>query len=305
VHISSISVHGPQPDQSCRTERAAVIGRYPGEDYSNRKAAAEHIVQRAIDGGFPAIILRPTIVYGPYGPFVTSVITATGISGVITLLDEGSGICNAVYVDDVCDAIVAAIQTDSGVGEAFFVNADRAVTWRDFNLTFATMVRADPAVVSLRSDDVRAYWAARRPTLRTNASALARLAMSPEFHRQLSSVPLIGNAITRAKEAAKHVLSLERVAGLKQLRGRASEASATAGARTVPYPDLGRVTRECMRIEFSNRKAHDVLRWSPRFDLQAGAKATRTWLEFAGLVAPQRTENPEIATSRTLSPSEV
>jgi nucleoside-diphosphate-sugar epimerase len=180
VHISSIAVHGPQPDQSCSTERGATIGRYPGEDYSNRKAAAERIVQQAINGGFPAIILRPTIVYGPYGPFVKYVITATRISGVVTLLDEGSGVCNAVYVDDVCDAIVAAIQSDSGVGEAFFVNADRAVTWREFNLTFATMVHADAPVVNVRCDEVRAYWAARRPTLRTNASALARLAMSPD-----------------------------------------------------------------------------------------------------------------------------
>jgi nucleoside-diphosphate-sugar epimerase len=253
VHISSIAVHGPPFDQSCRTESEATIGRYPGEDYSNRKAAAERIVQQAINGGFPAIILRPTIVYGPYGPFVTRVITATRSSGVMTVLDEGSGICNAVYVDDVCDAIVAAMRTDNGVGEAFFVNADRAVTWREFNLTFATMVHADPPVVNVRGDDVRAYWAAQRPTRRTNGSA----------------------------------------------------PRATASASTIPYPDLGRVTRECFRVEFSNRKARDVLRWSPRFDLQAGARATRTWLEFAGLVAPQRAEPREIAASNMLSLSEV
>jgi hypothetical protein len=34
VHISSIAVHGPNPDQACSSESGAVIGRYPGEDYS-------------------------------------------------------------------------------------------------------------------------------------------------------------------------------------------------------------------------------------------------------------------------------
>jgi nucleoside-diphosphate-sugar epimerase len=295
VHVSSIAVHGPHPDQACSSESGAVIGRYPGEDYSNRKAAAEHIVQQAIKKGCPAIILRPTIVYGPYGPFVTSIVTATRALGLLVLLDEGNGICNAVYVDDVCDAIVAAIQTDRGVGEAFFVNADRAVTWREFNLTFATMVDADPPIVSLRSDDVRTYWASQQPTLRANVSAFGRLAMSPEFHRQLASVPMFGAVIRRGKEVAKHVFPPDRVAALKQLRRGSAQTGADSGAATIPYPDLGRVTRECMPIAFSNSKARDVLRWSPRFDLAAGANATRTWLEFAGLITSTRTNRPATA----------
>jgi nucleoside-diphosphate-sugar epimerase len=288
VHISSIAVHGPHPDQAASSESGAVIGRYPGEDYSNRKAAAEHIVQQAIQKGFPAIILRPTIVYGPYGPFVTSIVTTTRALGLLVLIDEGNGICNAVYVDDVCDAIAAAIQADRGVGETFFVNGDRAVTWRDFNLAFARMVDADPPIVSLRSDDVRMYWASQQSTLRANVSAFGRLATSAEFHRQLASVPMFGAVIRRGKEVAKHVLSPDRVAALKQLRGGSAQTG-NSGAAAIPYPDLGRVTRECMPIEFSNSKAREVLRWSPRFDLEAGANATRTWLEFAGLITSTRT----------------
>src|SRR5262245_5806546 len=51
VHISSIAVHGPAPDATCRVEATAQIGRYPGEDYSNRKTGAERIVQKAIASG--------------------------------------------------------------------------------------------------------------------------------------------------------------------------------------------------------------------------------------------------------------
>jgi nucleoside-diphosphate-sugar epimerase len=108
-------------------------------------------------------------VYGPYGLFVTSIVEAARSRGVFTMLDEGRGICNAVYVDDVCDAILAAIETTQGVGSAFFINADSAVTWREFNLAFAQMVVPAPRITNLS----RRYWASQRPTLKSDITALA------------------------------------------------------------------------------------------------------------------------------------
>ena len=167
VHMSSIAVHGADPSPACAHEPTAIIGRYPGQEYSNVKAAAERVVQRAIKDGFGAVILRPTIVYGPYGPFVSTVVDSARERGVVTLLDEGRGICNAVYVDDVCDAIRAAVDTEQGVGNAFFVTADHAVTWREFNQTFADMVSPPARIVSVSSEEVRRYWASQEPTLRS------------------------------------------------------------------------------------------------------------------------------------------
>jgi nucleoside-diphosphate-sugar epimerase len=157
VHISSIAVHGADPAPECAHEDTATIGRYPGQEYSNLKAAAELVVQRAIRDGLATVILRPSIVYGPYGPFVTSIVDTARELGVLTLLDEGRGICNAVYVDDVCDAIHSAIETEQGLGSAFFVTADRGVTWREFNLAFAEMVVPPPRIATVSSDEVRRY----------------------------------------------------------------------------------------------------------------------------------------------------
>jgi nucleoside-diphosphate-sugar epimerase len=284
VHMSSIAVHGANPGPDSAREETARIGRYPGQEYSNMKAAAEMAVQRAIGDGLKAVILRPTIVYGPYGPFVTSIVEAARERGVVTLLDEGHGICNAVYVDDVCDAIHAAIETERGLGAAFFVTADRAVTWREFNLAFAEMVVPPPRIASVSSDEVRRYWASQRPTLKSNIAALGRMATSADFHRQLSSVPVFRSLITGSKRAAKGVLSTERVLALKNLRG--TPAAAGVGAEPgMAWPDLGRVTRECMGIEFSNERARTQLGWQPRYDLRGGAALTRTWLEFANALS--------------------
>jgi nucleoside-diphosphate-sugar epimerase len=280
VHMSSIAVHGANPGPESAREETAPIGHYPGEEYSNMKAAAERAVQAAIGRELRAVILRPTIVYGPYGPFVTSIVDAARERGVLTLLDEGGGVCNSVYVDDVCDAIRAAIENDRALGSAFFVTADRAVTWREFNLAFAEMVMPAPRIVSVRSDEVRRYWASQRPTLKENLAAAGRLAASADFHRQLATVPVFGSLITGGKRMVKSVLSSDRLATLKHLRGTPAHDGGNRDPG-IAWPDMGRVTRECLGIAFSNERARTVLGWRPRYDLQAGAALTRTWLEFA------------------------
>ena len=278
VHMSSIAVHGADPAPECAHEDTATIGRYPGQEYSNLKAAAELVVQRAIRDGLAAVILRPTIVYGPYGPFVSSIVDSARELGIFTLLDEGRGICNAVYVDDLCDAIHSAIEAEQGLGSAFFVTADHAVTWREFNLAFADMVVPPPQIGSVSSDEVRRYWTAQRPTVKSNITALARLATSVEFHRQLSGVPLLRTLITAGKRVVKPLLSPERIGALKDRRDSHIRDGSSAGLG-VSWPDLGRVTRECMRIEFSNDRARTLLEGRPRYDLRAGAAVTRSWLE--------------------------
>ncbi len=287
VHMSSIAVHGPDPGPEAAHEETARIGRYPGHEYSNLKAGAEMMVQRAIGDGLPAVILRPTIVYGPYGPFVTAIVEAARLRGVFTMLDKGRGICNAVYVDDVCDAILAAIETTPGVGSAFFVTADNAVTWREFNLTFAQMVVPGPRIVSVGSEAVRRYWASQRPTLKSDIRALGRLATSAELHRQLSSVVMLRTLITGGKRLVKGILPSERLTALKDRRGARPVGAAEGAGSDAPGPDLGRVTRECMGIAFSNERARTVLGWRPRYDLRAGAAATRSWLESADMLSTE------------------
>jgi nucleoside-diphosphate-sugar epimerase len=290
VHMSSIAVHGADPSPACAHEETAKVGHYPGEEYSNLKAAAERVVQRAIDDGLDAVILRPTIVYGPYGPFVSSIVDAARDLGVFTLLDEGRGVCNAVYVDDVCDAIRAAIDTERGRGCAFFVTADRAVTWREFSLAFAEMVVPPPRIISLDSDAVRRYWASQRPSLKSNIIALRQLATSAEFHRGLAAVPMIGALIKGGKRTMKLFLSSERLADMRAFRDLPRPSEYSPGG-DVQWPDLGRVTRECMRIEFSNERARTLLGWQPRYGLEAGSAITRTWLEATNRLSQGRMDD--------------
>ena len=278
VHLSSMSVHGPNPGPECVREATSVIGRY-GSSYSDAKAEVEELVQRTLTrGDLPGVILRPTIVFGPYSGFVLAVIKAAG-TGEISLIDEGNGHCNAVFVDDVCSAIHAALTTDTGLGKPYFINADAAVPWREFNLTFARMVNADVRVANFASPDVIAHWAALRPTFRSNLKAAVKLAASPDLHRVLGTVPMFKSAIKWTKESLKKQLAPEKVVALKRSTGGGPAVS------PVNWPDEGRIRREAFPIEFSNAAAKASLGWKPAFSFQQGAEVTRLWLEFAGLVS--------------------
>lgn len=162
VHVSTMSVHGPAPGPEAAREETARIGRYD-EPYSDSKAEQEEIVQTASDrGDLRVVILRPTVVYGLGGYFEQQVL-AQARRGEVSLFDGGRGVCNAVFVDDVCDAIEAALRRDEALGQAMFVAADHPVSWGQFITAFAGLVTPAPRVVDRSSEPARRYWAEHPP----------------------------------------------------------------------------------------------------------------------------------------------
>jgi nucleoside-diphosphate-sugar epimerase len=277
VHISSMSVHGEQPGPECTHEETATISRYQ-DPYCNSKAEVEEIVaEESRKHGLPTAILRPTIVYGPYGPIVMGIIAAAR-SGILGLIDDGKYPCNAVFVDDLCDAIQQALTGDAALGKPCFITSGEPVTWKDFNLAFARMVDPEPKVVSISSVDANASLDAQRPTLKRNLSSAAKLALSPDLHKLLSRVPALQSTIVSSKRLVLRNVSKDKIL---QLKSRMRTAPAVSGLGGVAMPNRGRMIRECFPIVFSNERARKLLAWTPRYNLEAGAAATRQWLEFA------------------------
>lgn len=281
VHVSSMAVHGPQPGLSVMTEANAPRGPWR-EAYSDAKAEAEDIV---LSGGrrhgFEVVVVRPTVVYGPFSFFVTPIVDEAH-AGRLSLIDSGQGICNAVYVDDVCDAIMVAVENDAVSGQSFLLNGDDRLSWREFHETFATMVERPHTVVDHASDAIEAHWASLEPRFATSVSALVRLAASPAFHAQLATVPPIGAFIRGLKGLVAGAISAEQKLAIKRrVQGRrAVEASAPA----VKMPSRGRVVREAYRTWIDNTHAKTVLGWQPQHRFADGAARTADWLRFARMI---------------------
>lgn len=283
VHVSSMAVHGPSPEVPVVTEATAPIRRW-GEAYSDAKAEAEGVVLDASRrGDLPVVVVRPTVVYGPYSFFVTPIIDDAR-RGYRSLIDGGRGRCNAVYVDDVCASILAALTAPVGPGRSYLINGDDDLTWRDFITTFADMVPGDHAVYDHSIAEIEAHWAATRPGVRGSVKAALRLAASPQLHAQLSTVPPIGAALRATKARLAKLLDDQRRVALKaRFQGRAAGVP-DDGPPRPRMPSLGRVVREAYRPRVVSDLAKRELGWRPAFSFAEGAARTRSWLAFARLV---------------------
>jgi nucleoside-diphosphate-sugar epimerase len=283
VHISSMAVHGPSPKLDVLTEATAPIQRW-NEAYSDAKAASEAVVVAAGKrGALETVVLRPTIVYGPYSFFVTPIVQDAR-AGRISLIDGGRGICNAVYVDDVCEAIMAALERDDAVGAAFLINGDTRMTWGDFITTFAGMVEGEKTLHDHSLDEIASYWQAKRPRARDSVTAAIRLAASPAFHAQLGTIPPVGKLIRGTKEMVARRITAEQKMMIKSRLQRRSTATPADDVPALRMPSEGRVVREAYRSWVSNDLASTRLGWTPTHSFELGARRTGEWMRFARIV---------------------
>jgi nucleoside-diphosphate-sugar epimerase len=112
-----------------------------GGHYGISKGRAERIIRdRHRENGFPGVVLRPPIVYGPecYN-FVIRPLTMIK-HGKMVLVGRGVGLCWHVYIENLIDAVMLAAARPDAAGEVFIISDGKDdTTWRDyFNLLAAT-----------------------------------------------------------------------------------------------------------------------------------------------------------------------
>lgn len=136
VHLSSVAVFGlpAAGEVTDQTPRHRC-----GDSYCDTKLDAEEAVFRfRRERGLPVVVLRPSGVYGP-GSTHWSVIPLKRVrKGKMFVVSGGKGMLNYVYIENLVDAILLALEDDRAVGEAFIVN-DGAVTWSEFFGAYARM----------------------------------------------------------------------------------------------------------------------------------------------------------------------
>ena len=136
VHVSTFAIYEPFPDQRLTEDAPA---KPSGSAYSDNKLEIEtEIVEAVRSRGLDAVILMPTIVYG--GGTWTRGPVRLLLTGTVILPGAGDGLCNAVHVDDVCQALLLAAVVPAAQGRRYFVSAVTPVTWRAFFESYAQIV---------------------------------------------------------------------------------------------------------------------------------------------------------------------
>lgn len=138
VHLSSMAVYGAAT--GVVTEDHPPVE--PVSGYGRVKIECERIVQKYVDNGGAAVILRPTCVFGPGSPQWTTRLARLLRAGRIGDLGiAGDGCCNLAFIDDVVAAIVAALDTSSGT---FNISSSSDLTWNEFLMAFGRALGATP-----------------------------------------------------------------------------------------------------------------------------------------------------------------
>jgi nucleoside-diphosphate-sugar epimerase len=127
VHISSVAVYGAatgQIDEETKAPEKTLT------TYGDAKVASEEVCKRArVD----VVILRPSVIYGPFSAVWTVRNALRLKNGRWKHLGPlGEGKCNLVHVHDVVRFAIAAVRQGSTVGESFNINGPEIVTWNEY-----------------------------------------------------------------------------------------------------------------------------------------------------------------------------
>lgn len=140
IHISTIAVYGKASGEIDET----VPMRYCGEEYADSKLDAEKLCLEYKAKGLPIVILRPTIVYGPFSPIWTVLMAQRFLSGGWKIPAQAGGFCQPVYIDDVVSAIILALEAEQATGEAFNIAGQEILTWDEFLEKFNAAMNLPP-----------------------------------------------------------------------------------------------------------------------------------------------------------------
>lgn len=259
VWLSSASVHG----QNCPTgtdETSPLHTQHPLV-YNNAKVRAERrLAHLARDRRVEVVMLRPGVVFGPRSRWIADA-AADLRAGRAAWLDEGRGVCNSIYIDNLVEAIRLATTVPAAAGETFIVGDAETVTWAEFLHPIAHHLGLPPS--SLRS-------VAAPRLVPEHESRLAALTLTPAYARLANLVP------DRAKRLVKSVGSAWPTPAPKK-----------SGWTLRPITVAPRLTAELAllqqcRWKLPHAKAERLLGYRPPVAFADGLRRSLAWLDFIG-----------------------
>jgi nucleoside-diphosphate-sugar epimerase len=250
VYLSTAEVYGPHAagtiDETRPVERR-------GNRYADAKIDAEALCREFGRRGLAVTILRPSIVYGPFGKAWTCNIAKRLQSGRWGEFQKyGDGFCNAVYVDDLLSAILLALEHEAAPGNTFNINGPEVVTWNEYFRRFNDALKL-PGLTTKTAARSAIRTAAIAPLMRIADAMMAR------FGDRLLKIYLRGGMVSRQMQRVKTLLQ------------------ATPSQRELS--DL-----YCRRAIYTDGKAREELGYSARFDLARGLTLSALWLTTGGFV---------------------
>lgn len=260
VYLSTAAVHGQAPPPGT-DENSPLSARQPLA-YNNAKVKAERrLLSLRAGGTTEVVILRPGIVTGPRSSWQVEI--ARGLlTGSAHWLDDGRGICNSIYVDNLVHAVRLASAADGVDRQAFLVGDEETVTWADLYRPIAGALGFDlRQVANAVAVEPPPGWIDRLHAFRARPAVKSKLALLPMRLRR----------------------TLETALSPPPAGARSPWWHPLAQAKT-PGPTVSREMATLYRCaaKLPHAKAAAALGYRPPVSFHEGNRRTLEWLAFAG-----------------------
>ena len=156
IFMSSMAAYGPGLDH--REEDPLVPDDYPNP-YAQQKASSERALFRLhAETGLPVTTFRPPFVHGPRQPFYREQFFWDRLldGRPVILPDGGDAPMQWVFVSDLANACIRALDAPAAAGEAFNIGHTEPLTQRTFVEALARVAGVAPRFVSVPRSRIEA-----------------------------------------------------------------------------------------------------------------------------------------------------
>lgn len=207
VHVSSWTVYGMAWDTPARED--FLLRPFP-EPYAITKAAGDTCVQQMIvDERLPAVIVRPGTFFGPGDRLHFQRMADRVAAGRAVIVGRGDNALPFVYVTDVVQGLLRALDCEEAVGQAYNISNDQPLTQRGFLEAIAEELGAAPPRIHI---PYRALYAAGY--LAERAATVTRSRQQPVLTRL--GVKLFGTDNRHSIAKARRQLGYEPGVSLRE-----------------------------------------------------------------------------------------
>jgi nucleoside-diphosphate-sugar epimerase len=264
VYLSTASVHGQAPTPGT-DENSPLSDRQPIA-YNNAKVQAERqLLALRQQGSVELVMLRPGIVFGPRSYWTISLANNL-IASKAYLLNQGQGICNSIYVDNLVHAIYLAFTCLAADGQAFLVGDKEQITWSDFYRPIAEAFGFELSQIP------RITYAKIPPNSTFKDQIETVLASKPS----LAFLSLFPNQWRLAARAALETLFQPPLASPWTFTTAQKEFL----PRPVATPEMA-LLQQC-QYKLPDTKARKILGYKPIILFDEACRRSIGWLAFAG-----------------------
>lgn len=285
VHVSTFSVYGSTPDGHLNEDSP----RQPPKDiYAKTKLAAEDLVTDYYRKyNIPVSVVQPTIVYGPYSNPWTVTPVKQLKTGLVPLVNGGDGLCNAVYIDDVVDAMILSAVKDKALGEVFLISYSKPISWNEFYSSFENVLGFH-ATISMSDREVKELIKRKPDSFQNSQGGAVRsvieLFLDEGLWRKVYEVPKIKTKAEWVKFRFPQFYSYitEKCFGV-QKNGTTDKNTKTEmpDHHATHIPDQTRYDLFRSKTEVCIDKARKLLEYEPKVDFKKGMALTAEFLRWA------------------------